>query len=208
MKTLVLEYDDLHFLQPEDCLDQITKFINLFPSIKISFFCPPFLRSVPLFKDSDWCSKIRKFIESGNVCLARHGLAHDQEEFKHLDFDDALFRLKIGDAVHAVAKLPYVKVFRGPHWGISSTSMEALLESGYTHLYNHQDYEKLGEQYKSQIKVEYYNWNLKDEAPDDSFLITHGHTHNVCSNGIEETFERVVSFIDTEKPEFKFVNEV
>jgi len=207
-KTLVLEYDDFHFLEPENCLREVEDLVNLFPNIKISFFCPPVLRGIPLFKNLDWCDKVRPFIDSGNVCLARHGLTHDQEEFKNLDLHEALFRLRVGDAAHEFAKLPFVKVFRGPHWGLNDDALKALVEQEYTHLYSHEDYRELDEEYAGRIKVKYYNWNLKDEAPDENLLITHGHTHNVCSNGIEETLEKVISFLDKVKPEYKFVNEV
>jgi len=207
-KSLVLEYDDLHFLDPENCLTQIEEFVRLFPSIKISFFSVPMLRGVPLYKNKDWCQKIEKYISSGNVCLARHGLTHKQEEFKQLDYEDALLSLQIGDAVYDIAKLPYVKVFRGPHWGINESSVHALLDCEYTHLYNHLDYKNLGDKYRDQLKCVYYNWNLKREAPHDLILVTHGHTHNVCMNGIEETFNKVCSFIDKANPTFRFVHEI
>jgi len=207
-KTLVLEYDDLHFLEPEDCLPQIQELVRTFPDIKISFFCPPLLRGTPIYKNMEWCAEVRKLIESGNVCLARHGLTHEPEEYKNLDYHDCSFRLGVGDAAHQFAKLPFVKVFRGPHWGLCDSALRALVEAEYTHLYNHEDYRELGERYKSQINIKYYNWNLKDDAPDEEMLITHGHTHDVCGNGIEETYDRLVSFLDKNKPTYKFVDEV
>ena len=159
MTSIVLEYDDIHPLHPENCLKEIDEFVRLFPNIKLSFFCPPLLRGVPLYKDKDWCGSIRKHIESGNVCLARHGLTHEQEEFKNLDLNEAEFRLKVGDAAHDVARLPYVKVFRGPHWGINMESITALINQGYTHLYNHQDYKELGDKYKNEINVRMIIYN-------------------------------------------------
>ena len=49
-------------------------------------------------------------------------------------------------------------------------------------------------------KVIYYNWNLKDEAPVETLLVAHGHTHNVCQNGINETMHRIKKFIREQKP--------
>ena len=96
-------------------------------------------------------------------------------------------------------------MFRGPHWGISDEAIRALECEGFTHLYSHTDYKHLT---SDTLKMVYYNWNLKDEPPDSDSLVAHGHTHNVCGNGISETLDKVSRFIDHVSPIFKFVNEL
>jgi len=203
-KEIVLEYDDLTHLDPENCLDQIDELVRRHPNIKMSFFTVPMMRGVPLTHNLDWCSKIRKHIDNGNVCLAYHGLLHNPEEFKSIDKTECLLRLKFGRSIFETCKLPAAKVFRGPHWGMCTQAVEALEEEEFTHLYNHKDYLHL---LSDRMKVVYYNWNLKDEAPEIDTLVTHGHTHNVCENGIEQTMDKVSAFIDANNPHFKFVDE-
>ena len=206
-KTLVLEYDDLTFLDPENCLLQIEELVRRHPDIKLSFFTVPMMRGAPLSHNMEWCNSIRQHIYNENVCLGVHGLMHSQEEFKHLSYTEAALRLRFAEAVFETADLPFERVFRGPHWGLNQESLNAISDAEYTHLYNHEDYRSLNAE---SMKVVYYNWNLKDNTPDgeEETIIAHGHTHNVCKNGIEETLDKVSKFIDDYRPEFKFINEV
>lgn len=206
-KTLILEYDDFHWKRPEDCLDTIYKFVEKFPQIKISLFTTPLHSRLGIFEAENWCNKVRELINQNNICLAVHGTYHHQEEFKHKSVGEAVINLKKSEHEFEISRLPFVKVFRGPHWGISQNTYDALKQLNYTHVYTHQDYKQLAES-NSDIKNIFYNWNLKDEAPNEDFLIGHGHTHNVCGNGIRETFDRVCKFIDSNDVEFKFVNDV
>lgn len=204
-KEIILEYDDLTHLNPENCIAQIDELVARHPKIKISFFTVPMMRGVPLSHDMAWCSRISKHIDNGNVTLAYHGLLHTPEEFKNLDKVECELRIRFATSIFNTCKLPVVKVFRGPHWGISDQAIKALEELEFTHLYNHTDYGHLA---SDKLKITYYNWNLKDDSPDDAILITHGHTHNVCENGIAETLDKVSKFIDEHNPSFKFVDEL
>lgn len=207
IKKLVLEYDDFHYLSPENCLSILDIMIAEFPDIKVSLFAPPALRYMPITYNPEWCSNVRKYIDSGNIVLARHGLTHDYLEFQKMSLDNSIEALKTGDEIFNKASLPYVKVFRGPYWGINKEAVEALNVNGYTHLYNHEDHRAYSKFFNG--KTVYYNWNLKDEEPPDTdLIIAHGHTHNTCSNGILETFDRVRRYIENNNPEFLFVHEV
>jgi calcineurin-like phosphoesterase family protein len=212
----VLEYDDLHFMEPENCIETIDRFVERYPDIKISFFTIPFLRGFPINGNEQWAERIREHIKNNNVRLALHGLHHTPEEFKFFNYDQSIACLTMAESLFNEADLPFVKVFRGPHWGLCEGAVNALIRMKYTHLYNHEDYRELGDSVKNKIKVKYYNWNLTDEPPERGFLdsiagkpiITHGHTHDVCGNGIGETFDKVCNFIDNNNVDFKFVNEV
>lgn len=213
---LVLEYDDLHFMEPENCMKTIDRFVERYPEIKISFFTIPFLRGFPISGNPTWAEELRKHIENDNVRLAVHGLNHTPEEFKFFNYDQSIACLTTAESLFVEAGLPFVKVFRGPHWGLCEDSVKALLSLQYTHLYNHEDYQELGDSVKNKIKVKYYNWNLAEDPPARSLLdsiagkplIAHGHTHDVCGNGIGETFDKVCNFLDNNKVDFKFVDEV
>ena len=206
-KTVILEYDDFHWKSPENCLSTINTFISKYPAIRISLFTPPIHSGLHLSDNPIWCDEVRKLIQSNNIRLAVHGTYHSQEEYKYKSVEDVINSIKKSEEEFKDSNLPYIKVFRGPHWGINENTYSALESVGYTHIYTHQDYINLIDKFK--IKSIIYNWNLKDDAPTNSnILIGHGHTHNVCQNGISETFNRVSNVIDMYNPQFKFVNEI
>lgn len=211
MKKLVLEFDDLHFLNPENCIKEIRYLVNLFPNIKLNFFLPPCLRGTPLFNNKPWCTELDIYIKNKNVCIGRHGLYHTPEEFKYLNKKQALERLKIGDDIIFKSGLTDVKVFRGPHWGINEESIEALIEWGCLYIYNHDSYKILADKYSNNLKFKYYNLNLKDDINistiKDDIIIAHGHTHNVCGNGISERLEHIINLFKNNEIETLFINE-
>jgi hypothetical protein len=73
----------------------------------------------------------------------------------------------------------------------------------------------LNEYYENKLNIVYYNWNLKDEYNYEAFenpikkdiVVIHGHTHNVCGNGIEESFPRFENFMGRHEVEFARINE-
>lgn len=205
---LVLEFDDFNPNAAVNCIDTAERLVSLYPDVKLSFFTCALYERTPLFSDVSWCDRVRKLIDSNNAKLAVHGLYHTVEEFKAKSKNDALLSLIIAESVFRVSKLPCAKVFRGPHWGINDATYEALIELEYQSVFTHVDYASLGVKYP-QINSFIYNWNLKDnDCTERNLVIGHGHTHNVCENGIDESFDRICSFIDNNKPEFLFVDEL
>lgn len=205
MKKLILEFDDLHFLNPENCLFEIKDLVSKFPNIKLSFFTVPNLRGVPIYNSTMFCEAIKSYIDSNNLEILIHGHTHTMEEFKNVCYEEAIEKLKQSETILQEARIPYKKVFRGPHWGINKETIQALIDLGYTHIYNHESYRHLE---VPGIKFIYYNWNLKDPAPKDEYIIAHGHTHNVCSNGITEVKNKIEEFLSNNKVEHKFTQEV
>lgn len=209
-KKVIFEFDDLHFLEPENCLSMIDIMVNMYPKIKLSFFTIPYLKDKAIYENKEFCFRLLDHINNNNVRLGIHGLQHTTEEFKNLTYGDALEKLMNAEDVMQLAELPYAMAFKGPHWGINEETIVALKALRFTHLYNHTDYWHLDKvALDNGLKVEYYNWNLKDEFKEKNvqIYIAHGHTHNVCGNGIEESMERMVRFIDREDPEFLFIDE-
>jgi hypothetical protein len=203
---LILEFDDFHWRYPENCISEIQELVDEFPDIKISLFTTALLSNLPISNNVEWVSKVKKFILSDNIRLAVHGIYHNNQEFKYMTKDQALASLSLVHSAFDHAKLPFVKVFRGPHWGINQESIDALNELSYTHLYNHEDYRNLDHLFKN--KVVYYNWNLKDDSPVEDTLVAHGHTHNVCENGIKQVMPKIKKFIIENNPTFGFVDEI
>lgn len=205
-KNLVLEYDDFHWLNPENCIETIRRFKKLVPNIKLTMFTVPYLRSKALFENKEWCYEVRELVSSGTLEIARHGYLHSPLEYEYCDYDYAIKSLILGDQILNHSGIQFVKVFRGPYWGLNSYTVSALNDLGYTHLYNHIDHSEIGHNFNG--KVVFYNWNLGKAPPDFNLSIGHGHTHNVCGNGIEETFDNVIDFINTNEPNFLFSSEV
>lgn len=200
MNKLILEYDDFHWDSPENCLDTIYKFVGKYPRIKITLFTPTALRGKRLSQNKLWCIEVSKIKQ---IKLAAHGHLHNQEEFKDLSYHEAIEKLEAIDVDFKYAGLEYLKVFRGPHWGINYPVLKALEDFGYTHLYNHSNYEFLRSE---RLQIVYYNWNLAENSPTGKLVIAHGHTHNVCNNGIVPTFDKVCNYIDEFNPIFEFAD--
>lgn len=207
MKTLILEYDDFHYKYPENCLNFLEKIFYQFPTLKISLFTTPLHSYLPISENKDWCKRVRKLIDSNQIKLAVHGTFHNQEEFKYLSENQAINLLLESERQFKKSELPFVKVFRGPHWGINQDTYNALKKLGYTHVYTHENYSDLVSRNKN-IKNIIYNWNLKEDAPINSeIIVAHGHTFDTCSNGIQETFNRVENFIFQNNILYKTVDE-
>jgi predicted deacetylase len=205
--NLCLEYDDLHWKSPENCLEHIENLVNMFPDIKLSFFTVPMLRGNPLNLDQEWCKKIRDYIDSDNICLGLHGFIHSQEEFKNISYGEAKAKISTASIIFERCGFPKPIAFRGPHWGINETTYRVLIDQNYKFVYTHEDYKHLILKYP-EIKSVIYNQNLKDPIMPKQNIIAHGHTHNVCSNGIQETKDKVVKFCKTYKPNFININKI
>ena len=209
--NLILEFDDFNPKNSVNCINQIDQLVSLFPDIKLTMFTTALYERTALFSDKEWCNRVRVHIANNNLRLAIHGLYHTQEEFKDKSYDDAKLTLVIAESVFTVADLPFVKVFRGPHWGINESTYNALIDLNYKFVYTHDSYREMSSKFLN-IKSVYYNWNLKDDFKslnliNEKFIIGHGHTHNVCSNGIAESYDKIVNIIHEHSPTFYFVDE-
>lgn len=205
---IILEFDDLNPDHDVDCLPVIQKLADQFPKIVLNFFTVPVYNSTQLPDYVGWCKKIRSYIESGNVVLGTHGTYHKFKEYGLYDYNQSIENLTHSHKIFTEAKLPFVKCFRGPYWALCENSVRALIDMGYTHLYSHKEYTALNEKYSDQIKIVYYNWNLKDSWPklenplESDIIVAHGHTskypHLSCGNGIWECYNKICDFIDSQ----------
>lgn len=199
---IILEFDDFHPDQSVNCLDYAEYLIQRYPRIVINFFTIPKYIGHELYKSKYWCSSVAEHIKNKNICLGVHGLLHTQEEFAQKTYQSAYAALQAADNIFKTSELEYTKVFKGPHWGICGPAMEALTYCKYKYIYSHVKHKNITDRYLDQIKVVHYNWNLKDtfgvyeHSLSGDICVAHGHTGNVCGNGIGESMSRIVSGID------------
>lgn len=209
---VIFEFDDFNPHKEVDCLNTIKELVGLYPKIKLTFFVPAAYKNCRLDSDQNWCNEVRNLIKSENISLTVHGLYHSQEEFKFLNKDEAENRLKEAENIFQAAKLPFDKICRFPHWGNGEGAYEALISLNYKSCWTHEEYKWLSEKYP-ELKSVYYDWNLKDRFEDsglenhEGIIIAHGHSHSTCMNGIEESLDRICSFIDKYNPEFLFARD-
>lgn len=203
---LILEYDDFCSQDPENCLDILYEMIKEVPHIKFNLFTVSAMRGTE--NDESWLEEVKKLVDKDNVRLCIHGLYHTQLEFENVSEWACKCYFDLIEAYKKQHNMKWLQVFRGPHWGINGITIEQLISRGYTHVYNHENHKYLEPLYSDKIKFIYYNQNLKDDIIPQDLIIAHGHTHNVCDNGIRETKDKVLKFIDQYKPEFMWVNEV
>lgn len=208
---LILEFDDFNPHPEVDCLTEIKALVGVFPEIKLTMFTPALYKDTPLYSNPSWCDEVRKLIKSNNLRLAVHGCYHTNEEFKNINYHDAIRTIVRAESIFRVAGLPFIRCFRGPHWGINQPTYNALKWLEYTHVYTHEDYKELTAT-NDDIKNIVYNWNISQfykRTTELSYtVIGHGHTHNVCSNGIQESSARIDDFIRTYTPTFSFADEI
>lgn len=202
---IIFEFDDLNPDPLVDCLFIIEEFVKKYPNIILNFFTIPIYQETSLSSNLVWLSKVQNLINSGNVVLGVHGYKHTQEEFRYKTYEGALDSLKKAEKEFNKANLPFVKAFKGPHWGINSETCEALITLGYTHLYNHHSYPIIDCEYGDKLKMCYYSWNLKDdwgtfESEPEDIIIAHGHTskHSAlsCGNSIWSNFYKIMQIME------------
>ena len=209
---LLLEFDDFNPKRDVNCLSTIQYLVRVFPNIKITLFTSPLYERNPLFSDQQWCRDVLQLIQSDNIRLAVHGLYHTTTEFKHKTYNDASISILLAESIFNHSGLPFIKVFRGPQWGMNNYTIEALIKANYTHIYNHEDSKWLELDFINKIKFVYYKWTLKDNLPENlttinDVVVAHGHTHNVCNNGIIESVQKIEDCINNYNPTFLFANE-
>lgn len=194
---MILEFDDLHPNPSVDCRAVIENTILCFKDVPfvLNFFVPAKYDNDPLYTYKHWCDKLRGYIGTGKICLGVHGLLHSPEEMLHKSYQEVVSTIKEAESIFHAAQLPFVKAFRAPQWSIGASTVEALVDLGYSHIYSHTRFNELTAPYAARIKVVNYNFNFKDEFPnmenpmgESGICVAHGHTsvypHLSCGNGI------------------------
>lgn len=203
---IVIDYDDFHQNPKVDCLDSLFKLRDFDSRIKITLFAVALFEGVQIGLNANWSAKVRDLIDSDTIGLAVHGLYHTQEEFKSLTKREAKEKILQAEEILNRHSFKPIKVFKGPNWGINQATYEALAELDYTHVFTHPTMTYISH---PSIKNVVYTDNLKDKLVLKDTMIIHGHTWNVCDNGIEQTLNKLREFLQGQKNViYKFGNEI
>ena len=206
--NLILEYDDFCDQEPENCLNFIDEIIEENKKIIFNMFTVPCMKNKKI-QDLFWIEKVKNHIKNNNLNIGIHGLFHNQEEFKYLTKNQAKEKLLISMDILTTLDIKFEKIFRGPHWGINADVYEALIDLNFSHVYSHENYKTLNDIFSKDIKIVYYNWNLKDDFVfNEKTIVAHGHTHDVCDNGIKETFHKIKNLEKINKVFYKKISDI
>lgn len=190
---VLIDLDDYHWLAPENCLTFLESIIQIIPNCKLLLFTIPNLRDCPITQNNEWISRTISLIEKGNLRIELHGYTHEHLEFDRLNKTDTEKRIKDALAIFDDAGFPIPVAFKGPNWGICQNTIDVLSDMGFQYIYDHPKNKGLFD-YKELTPI-YYNWSIGDKLNPKPVTIGHGHTHNVCGNGIRETLPSALESI-------------
>lgn len=196
---IAIEFDD--FSPINSRFDLLEKLKEHYPEFKVTMFTVPWEirygrnleESAPITssKYKPWVDAVKEYEDW--IEIAPHGLTHAPMEFAELSANEATKRLIIGTKMFENKGIKYTNLFKAPQWEISKEAKEAIEGMGFIVL-----------------EDGYYDWNLAEDLPEeiknsDKIVIAHGHVQNVCDNGLEEVFHRLMKLpVDTE---FYFLSE-
>lgn len=183
MNTKVaLEYDD--FSPRNSNLSLIEEMKEHYPGFKITLFTVPweirFGEPTPITDAAfvPWVNALKEHADW--IELALHGMTHAPREWENVSYDEATKWIIVAEKMFENRGLKLAKVFKAPQWLLSEEGERALQDRGY-----------------KVVKDHYYNWNLKDEFPQEAadrgdLVIGHGHVQDECGNGMAETFHKIM----------------
>lgn len=148
--------------------------------LRPDFRCTLF--AIPALCPPDWLASMPEWVE-----LAMHGWTHDSVfECREWSKERMLRRMH-----EPIVEMYFVQGFCAPGWQISDGCYEALLEEGWWVADQHLEDARRPKKLKVYLYEEGH-W--------------HGHTHNVCGNGIEETWDALVAAVNSAR-RFEFASE-
>jgi len=179
---MVFDWDDQ--CDEWDALPFLDELKKLNSKFKANLFVIPKKTSIKLFKEM----KKRDWIQ-----IIPHGYWHNDnwecEKWTKIKM------LRYIDKMLLPYKKYFVNGFKAPGWQISDGCYEGLLERGWWVM----DQARLNDRRPAKLKV-----FLADNT---NSIHYHGHTHDVCHNGIEESMDNLRKLIPT-VDKFDFISEV
>lgn len=159
-----------------DQLDRLRQLHDLRDDFKVTLF------AIPAHCSPEWCDDLPDWIE-----LAVHGWTH------HSNYECAGWqREDLWEVMDApVVRDFFTEGFKAPGWQISDECYDALLDADWWVADQHLEDARRPEG----MRVYFYE--------DGGW---HGHIDNVCGNGIEETWDRLVDAV-TDAAEFRFCSQ-
>ncbi len=182
IKPIVFDLDDL--CDKWNPWDTLHKWKERNPNGKVTMFAIPRRcsdRLLAQYEPLDW------------VELAMHGAVHTTGECLYWTAEDTVQKL------NEATSLGFINGFKAPKWLITDEVYRGLQSANWwcaDHKMNSQMYAEFPD-----VPKYVYN-SFTRKTP---YRSLHGHTHNVCDNGIDEAFG---SFCVPPERTFKFVSEV
>lgn len=179
-----ISYDNDDFSPLNHRFDILEKLKERYPDFKVTMFTIPWeirfspdTKGTPITEEryKPWVEKVKKAQKEGWLDIAIHGLTHAPREFEKLGYDEAKKRVMVAQKMFANVGIKTNGMFKAPFWLLSKEGKKSIEDLGLKVMENG-----------------YYNWNLKDDMPDEEKLIAHGHVHNTCDNGMEESYFRLI----------------
>lgn len=190
MKKIILDFDD--FYDEADILPDLRNLKEVLPNLKVNLFTIFGKISPELLKEAqgiDW------------IQLIPHGWNHDTNyEFAYIDYDN------MAEALKDYARFTPVKGFKAPGWQISEEALEALKDNGWWIATQYSDGRYNGNPdgpFQPPVPAGAKYYALKEET---EYLTIHGHTWEVCGNGIKALWERLIKLPPI--CEFEFIDDI
>lgn len=211
-RTIVLEMDDLNFSSVE--LRHLIQIREHIPQFKVTAFTIPMhqwlLQDTKRFEQYKlWTDMLKD--NSDWLEIAIHGYFHDKAEMM-TDYNGAKENIIAGERMFTKFKVqeprrffgkkwvtyrtevPFVKVFKGAGWMMSTEAYEAARDLGYTVAVDRN-------QPKPQVKnlnMYQYNWSIEEPFPKD-FAIVKGHGHMVgMQNDLTMNYQKLLRDLPTD----------
>lgn len=199
-QTFIIDLDDFSSLKPGEL--QLTKMKSHFPDFKVTLFTTPFdakyvLNHAPIEKLYDW----GKLVEANKdwMEIAVHGFAHERGECMVKSHKEAETLIRASENVFKKIGVPFVKIFKAPHWEMNQTFEEVLNDMGYVKAIDRNSP-------VVHTNIPTYTWSWSIETPLPEFHTVKGHGHVIgTNNGIDKELPNLLK-IPTDA-EFKFISE-
>lgn len=191
-----LDLDDFSPLNHR--FDLLFELKKRYPNFKISLFTVPWeIRLNPNGKGTPiteqqycpWVKEVKKAQKEGWMEIYLHGFTHNQSEFHRLTYDEAKKRVIVGMKMFENVGIKLTPLFKAPYWQLSKDAKKAIEDLAVR-----------------VVEDGYYNWNIKDQYLSRNKVIAHGHVQDVCGNGLDESFARLLSV--PQDANWKFLSEL
>lgn len=198
IQTFIYDFDDFALDKPG--YDLLVKIKEHYPNFKCTCFTPAFNMNVFLKKVSTdrfktW-GKIVKDIDW--IEIAPHGFSHLKGECltDRKQFTTMILAI---ENLFKYLELPYVKIFKAPHWEISEEAEKVLKERGYILAIDRNN-----PVVRVEMPTYVWNWSIDEPMPKYPLIKAHGHVW-LTNNGLDKCLPNILRM--PQNAEFKTVGE-
>lgn len=199
-QTFIIDLDDFGSLKPG--IEYLRMMREHYPNFKCTLFTTPFhvqylTKEIDIDKLYEWGKIVAR--EMDWLEIAVHGFAHIKGECTTTDRKKAKTLIKASENVFKKIGIPFVKIFKAPHWEMSREFEKELEKQGYVVALDRNRPVSF-----SDVPKYVWNWSLDEKVPEYHTVKGHGHVWET-NNGINRVLPNMLK-IPTDV-EFKFVSE-